>query len=265
MDLSKKNTGIERILQQLHSISSEKALDVATGDGIFIRSLIKTLKGYNTFIGVDVSQKSLNTASRRSKRNVTQFIKMDGRNLDFPDNSFDLVSISESLHHIEDPQRVLKEIYRVLHPEGIFILQESISDRNQEKSSLSDALLHDFISQIDVFRGLFHRGFFEQQEIVSMVQESGFKGVDVLTSNISLKCGLCKYLDHCSDSMSKKMIRKGLREVRRSLRFMKSHPQYSDFKRDAVVLEKIIRQNGYSPASVAFILSARKTLSIASA
>jgi hypothetical protein len=70
---------ITRILQKLHSISSEKALDVATGDEIFIRSLMKTLKGYNTFIGVDLSQKRLKTASRRSKRNVTQFLKMKER------------------------------------------------------------------------------------------------------------------------------------------------------------------------------------------
>ncbi|MFX0125457.1 MAG: class I SAM-dependent methyltransferase [Candidatus Hodarchaeota archaeon] len=246
---------IKNILQKLQLISSKKALDVATGDGVFIRLLMKTLKSFNSFTGIDTSEKNLRSASRRSKRNVTQFIKMDARDLDFSDNSFDLISISESLHHIEEPQLVLKEIYRVIQPDGIFILQESISNKNQEKSRLSDALLHEFISYIDVLRGLYHRGFFEQQEIVGMVQESGFKKIDVLISKISLKCALCKYLDNCNDSMSKKMINKGLREVTRSLRYVIDHPQYSDIKREASLLRDTIRQNGYSPASIVFIIA----------
>jgi ubiquinone/menaquinone biosynthesis C-methylase UbiE len=247
------DTQIKNILQKLQSISSKKALDVATGDGVFIRSLMKTLKGYDSFTGIDTSQKNLNTASRRIKRSVTQFIKMDGRELNFPDNSFDLVSISESLHHIEGPQLVLKEIHRVLQHGGKFVFQESISDRNQEKSRLSDALIHEFISKVDVLRGLYHRGFFKQQEILVMVRESGFKNVDVFISQISLKCTLCKYLDNCNDSMSKKMINKGLREVSRSLKYIKEHSQYLDFRKEASLLRKTIRQNGYSPASFVFI------------
>ncbi len=137
----------------------------------------------------------------------------------------------------------------------MFILQESISDKNQEKSRISDALLHEFISQINTLRGHFHRGFFEQQEIVVMVQESGFKNIDVFISNFSLKCALCKYLENCNDSMSDKMINKGLREESRSLRFIKDHPKYSYFRKEASLLRKTIRQNGYSPASVVFIVA----------
>ncbi|MFW9905652.1 MAG: class I SAM-dependent methyltransferase [Candidatus Thorarchaeota archaeon] len=243
------------IRESLKAISSENALDVATGDGIFIRLLMKTIKDFESFTGIDISPKNLERASRLNKRAVAKFNKMDGRDLDFPDDLFDLVSISESLHHIENPHLVLKEIYRVLQPNGYFVLQESISDENQEKSRVSDVLLHDFISGNDVLRGLFHRGFFKQQDIIQMVRESGFIDINAFFSRISLKCDLCKYLEDCTDSMSKKNINKGLREVTRSLKHVKAYSQYFDIKKEASKLRKIIRQNGYSPASVVFIIA----------
>jgi ubiquinone/menaquinone biosynthesis C-methylase UbiE len=250
-----KNSAIEEIFQRLALISTQNALDVATGNGVFIRSLMNTLNNFNHFIGIDVSQKTLNSASRKFKKSIAHFIKMDGKNLEYNDNSFDLVSISESLHHIDDPEEVLKEINRVLHPEGIFILQESISDYDQGRSKMSDVLIHEFLSKIDILRGYYHRGFYTRQEIVKMIEKSGFKKIDFFTPDFSLKCALCKYLNYCNDSMSKKMINKGLREIRRSLRKIKDLPQYPDYKRESTIVQNKIRENGYSPARVIFILA----------
>jgi ubiquinone/menaquinone biosynthesis C-methylase UbiE len=154
-DYIQRDSGIEHLFQHLRVTSTEKALDVATGEGVFIRSLMKTLKQYHSFIGTDISQKHINKASRVFKKNVAQFVKMNAETLEFNDSSFDMVSMSESLHHIKDPRQVLKEIGRVLTPEGVFILQESFSDEDQKKSQLSDVLIHEFIAENDVLRGYY--------------------------------------------------------------------------------------------------------------
>lgn len=51
------------------------------------------------------------------------------------------------------------------------------------------------------------------------------------------------------------MINKGLREVSRSLKYIKDYSQYPSFRKGASSLRKTIRQNGYSPASVVFIVA----------
>ncbi|MFX0172834.1 MAG: methyltransferase domain-containing protein [Candidatus Hodarchaeota archaeon] len=189
------------------------------------------------------------------KKNVAQFVKMNAEALEFKDNSFDLVSISESLHHIKDPIQVLKEIGRFLTPDGVFILQESISDEDQKKSRLSDVLIHEFIAKNDVLRGYYHRKFYTRQELIDMVEKSGFSIHEIFISQIPLKCALCKYLDYCTDTMSKRMINKGLREISASLNKIKEFSQYPDIKIQATALRKEICHNGYSPASVIFIIA----------
>jgi hypothetical protein len=88
-----------------------------------------------------------------------------------------------------------------------------------------------------------------------MVEKSGFRIDEIFISRISLKCALCKYIEYCNDSMSKKMINKGLREIRVSLNKIKEFPEYSDVKTHATAIRKEIRNNGYSPASVIFIVA----------
>ncbi len=61
---------------------------------------MKTLKEYQLFTGIDSNQKSLNKAIKSLKRNSNSFLNMNAENLEFKDNTFDLVSISESLHHL---------------------------------------------------------------------------------------------------------------------------------------------------------------------
>lgn len=47
-------------------------------------------------------------------------------NLDFPDNSFDIIICLGVLHHIPNVSYVLSELHRVLSPNGIIIIREPI-------------------------------------------------------------------------------------------------------------------------------------------
>ena len=52
----------------------------------------------------------------------------DATNLSFADNSFDIVIANHILEHIPDDKKAMREIYRVLHPQGVAILQVPYSE-----------------------------------------------------------------------------------------------------------------------------------------
>lgn len=94
---------------------SGKCLDLCTGTGDIAGFLDKNKCEVT---GLDFSENMLKIA--KSKHPDIEFIEGDCTNLPFADNSFDAVTISFGLRNIEDYNKALDEIYRVLKPNGIF-------------------------------------------------------------------------------------------------------------------------------------------------
>lgn len=53
-------------------------------------------------------------------------VKEDITDISFPDNYFDIVFVSHVLEHIEDDRMAMKEVHRILKPDGFAILQVPI-------------------------------------------------------------------------------------------------------------------------------------------
>ena len=54
--------------------------------------------------------------------------RIDAENLPFKDNYFDIVYSWGVIHHSEDTEQVVKEIYRILKPGGHFLISDIISE-----------------------------------------------------------------------------------------------------------------------------------------
>jgi len=66
-------------------------------------------------------------------------IPMDITNIQFPDGSFDVIYCSHVLEHIPDDSRAMRELSRVLNPDGWAILQVPIhGDKTHEGLSIVD-------------------------------------------------------------------------------------------------------------------------------
>lgn len=101
----------------LHS-SPFTLLDLCTGTGDLAGILKKEYPNARV-IGVDFSENMLEIA--RKKHPNIEFLQTDVTHLPLEDESFDLCIISFGLRNIENMEKALTEIYRVLKKDGYFI------------------------------------------------------------------------------------------------------------------------------------------------
>jgi ubiquinone/menaquinone biosynthesis C-methylase UbiE len=96
-----------------------QVLDVGTGPGVLLVELAAA-RADLTLTGVDLSADMVTSA----RRNLAPFGARasasvgNAAELPFPDDSFDLVVSSLSLHHWDDPESAAPELARVLRPGG---------------------------------------------------------------------------------------------------------------------------------------------------
>ena len=156
----------------LGNLSAGRVLDVATGSGGFIHFLVEGLQGYTEIIGVDTNERAGEnfTESFKNTPNI-RFQKMDALQLDFADSSFDMVCISNSLHHL-DPQAALRQMRRVLRPGGTLLASEMYRD-GQTEAQLTHVELHHWWAAVDRIHGVAHRETYRRGELVELVAGLG--------------------------------------------------------------------------------------------
>lgn len=91
-------------------------LDIGSSTGIMTHLLSKKFK---RTIGIDIDKKAVEYAQKRFENNKLKFYVQDCMNINYPDNSFDVVNCSHIYEHVPDSKRLMDEIYRVLKPGGV--------------------------------------------------------------------------------------------------------------------------------------------------
>jgi ubiquinone/menaquinone biosynthesis C-methylase UbiE len=160
-------------------------LDVATGEGAFVVKLVGHLESYTEIVGIDILAHSVAAGSVFGAEKV-HFCRMDATRLGFEDRSFDTVSISSALHHLDSIPRCLAEMKRVLKPEGHWILRET-HQGVQTEAQRTDMILHHWAAEIDAALGFTHNRTFTRQALVELVQSLGLSNVafyDILNTDM---------------------------------------------------------------------------------
>lgn len=164
----------------LNRFNVPHVLDVATGRGEFINVLKQKLGYYEQIIGVDPSGKNVNYAQKIYPENNIEIYRMELEELQFPDNSFDLVSISNSLHHLEDREKVFAQILRVAKPGGIVLVTEMYKDGEQTAAQQTHIMIHHWIAAIDRRLDIIHDETFDKAEIIEMVKGLKLENLQVV-------------------------------------------------------------------------------------
>ncbi len=102
-------------LNKLSEEEPKNILDVGCSSGhILVKFGHKFPKSKLT--GVDISTHFINFAKKKYPK--INFSLSDAHKLPFKENTFDMVICTETLEHVVDPQKVLREMRRVVSPSG---------------------------------------------------------------------------------------------------------------------------------------------------
>jgi demethylmenaquinone methyltransferase/2-methoxy-6-polyprenyl-1,4-benzoquinol methylase len=132
-------------VQQINPVG-KSVLDVATGTGSLAIELGKQAE---KVVGIDLSDKMLAVAKKKSKKGNITFQQMDASQMAFDDDTFDIVTISLGLHDmpLEIRGAVLKESKRVLKSDGKLFILEYDLPKNKFFASISATLIDTFESR----------------------------------------------------------------------------------------------------------------------
>ena len=109
--------------------SDETVLDFGCGGGVGSRCLRKLLTEQGHLTCVDISDYWMNKAKKRLKKYTNVECKSgDIRELDIPDNTYDVISILHVIHDIAPVERqdVVNALSRRLNPNGTLFIREPI-------------------------------------------------------------------------------------------------------------------------------------------
>jgi ubiquinone/menaquinone biosynthesis C-methylase UbiE len=93
-----------------------KLIDVGSSTGI-MTSLLSEY--FSETVGIDIDEKAVKFAKDNFENDHLHFSVHDCMNIDFADNSFDVVNCSHIYEHVPDSKRLMSEIHRILKPGGI--------------------------------------------------------------------------------------------------------------------------------------------------
>ena len=118
----------KRVVAIIAKNNPKKILDIASGTGdLAIMTAKKT--DAEEIIGVDISKGMLEIGEQKIKKaNLSNRIKMqvaDSENLPFETNYFDAICVAFGVRNFENLDIGIKEIHRVLKPNGVFVVLET--------------------------------------------------------------------------------------------------------------------------------------------
>ncbi len=181
----KKLTQLAQVRPQL------KLLDLATGTADIILSFFKHNKNVTSAVGIDLAEKMLQLGQTKiEEAQLSDKVKLqigNAANLQFPPESFDLITMSFGIRNTTSTAQVFNEIYRVLNKEGRVLMLEFSMPRNPIFRAMHLFYLRYFVPAIGfIFSGHYKaykylnqtiETFPYGQEFCQLVEKAGFKNV----------------------------------------------------------------------------------------
>ena len=117
----------KKVINIVTETHPKSVLDIATGTGDLAIQLTETKA--TKIVGLDISSGMLEIGNQKIKKkglqNKIEMVLGDSENLPFENDTFDAITVAFGIRNFETLEKGLKEILRVLKPNGIFVILET--------------------------------------------------------------------------------------------------------------------------------------------
>ncbi|MGY3447747.1 class I SAM-dependent methyltransferase [Bradyrhizobium sp. USDA 4353] len=117
-----------------------RVLEVGVGTGISLPLYAPHVRVFGTDISEAMLGKAMRRVADQRLKNVEGLAVMDAENLDFPDDSFDVVMAQYVVTAVPNPEVALDEFARVLRPGGELIILTRVSADDGLRRVIEQAL-----------------------------------------------------------------------------------------------------------------------------
>ena len=136
---------LRRVEKMCGDLRGRQVLDVATGTGHIALQLASSA---GRVVGLDLTKQMLalaRMAARERHLYNVNWLRGDVLSLPFPDGTFHAVCCRRAPHHFPDLDRALKEMARVLRPDGVMVIDDRSVPGDPELDEMMNRLdrLHD--------------------------------------------------------------------------------------------------------------------------
>lgn len=180
-DMSLKRRA-KKIIEGINPKKGERIIDLGCGTGYYL-FLLSNLGIKLNLTGFDYDEKAIKEAHDLLYEKKIKFISGDLHKIPFKDNSFDKAVMSEVLEHVDNDKKVLREVYRILKPNGILVISVPSINYPFFWDPINFILQHFF--KIHIQRGFFsgfwsgHLRLYSLPDLKIKIEKVGFKIEDV--------------------------------------------------------------------------------------
>lgn len=161
-------------LEVLNSYFPRKGnlLDIGAAYGNFMELALKA--GWQVE-GVELSDKMVQKVRRKGLTVYDKPIE----DLDLESDSYEAITAYEVLSQMKTPKKAMVEVYKILKPQGIFLIREFNSTFHIKLLGLWNMKLFSFFN---LQPGVTHNFNFNKQSLLVLLRNAGFRGIKIINS-----------------------------------------------------------------------------------
>lgn len=167
-------------------VKPKKILDLGCLDGFALLTLVANIEG-SEGVGVDLSEDGIMYANKNSKSyklNAKFYVNKIERYLENTDDMFDLIVFFEVIEHVDNPQRVLKDIKKHLNPGGVLLITTPSYESPQFGKDDEQNKCHVRLYTVQDSNYTSKNKYGTEREATSMSKELGAAGFTIDTMGI---------------------------------------------------------------------------------